>query len=318
MSFDRPVAPLFLQWEVRPSFLKQGGVYMFHGSMVALLTPMRENGDIDYSCLRNLVDWHIAEGTDAILVMGTTGEPATLSAEEKENVIKTVVEQAHGRIPVIAGTGTNCTQTSIEQTRRAMEIGVQACLLVTPYYNCPMQEGLYQHYRLIAEKVPIPQILYNIPKRTGVDLLPETVSRLAGITNIVGVKEGRPAYAKAIIEQCGSNIDIYSGDDNAALEIIRLGGKGVVSVLANLLPKTMHDLCEAAKNAEWDKAQALDDQLQSFYKDLFIETNPIPVKWLAAEHKLIPSSHLRLPLTTLSSQHQTSLKPLLDSLATFT
>lgn len=291
---------------------------MFHGSMVALLTPMRENGDIDYLCLRNLVDWHVAQGTDAILVMGTTGEPATLSAEEKESVIKTVVEQVHGRIPVIAGTGTNCTQSSIDQTRKAMEIGVQACLLVTPYYNCPTQEGLYQHYRSIAEKVPIPQILYNIPKRTGVDLLPETVSRLAGITNIVGIKEGRSVCAKAIIEYCGTNIDIYSGDDNAALEIMRLGGKGVVSVLANLLPKAVHELCEAAKNMDWDKAEALEKQLQPFYKDLFVETNPIPVKWLAAELKLIPTAHLRLPLTTLSSEHQANLKSLLNRLTTFT
>lgn len=291
---------------------------MFHGSIVALLTPMRENGDIDYPCLRDLVDWHIAQGTDAILVMGTTGESATLSAEEKENVIKTVVEQVHGRIPVIAGTGTNCTRSSIDQTRKAMEIGVQACLLVTPYYNCPTQEGLYQHYRTIAEKVPIPQILYNIPKRTGVDLLPETVSRLAGITNIVGIKEGRPACVKAIIEYCGTNIDIYSGDDNVALEIIRLGGKGVVSVLANLLPKVMHDLCEAAKNTDWDKAEALDQQLQSFYKDIFVETNPIPIKWLAATHKLIPTSYLRLPLTTLSLEYHENLKPLLNRLTTFT
>ncbi|WP_126322190.1 4-hydroxy-tetrahydrodipicolinate synthase [Candidatus Rickettsiella viridis] len=291
---------------------------MFHGSMVALLTPMRENGDIDYLCLRHLVDWHVAQGTDAILVMGTTGEPATLSAEEKENVIKTVVEQVHGRIPVIAGTGTNSTQSSIDQTRKAMEIGVQACLLVTPYYNCPTQEGLYQHYRSIAEKVPIPQILYNIPKRTGVDLLPETVSRLAGIANIVGIKEGRPACAKAIIEYCGTNIDIYSGDDNAALEIIRLGGKGVVSVLANLLPKAVHELCETARNADWDKEEALEQQLRPFYGDLFVETNPIPVKWLAAEHKLIPTPHLRLPLTTLSSEQQTNLKPLLNRLTTFT
>ncbi|MDQ8039215.1 MAG: 4-hydroxy-tetrahydrodipicolinate synthase [Rickettsiella sp.] len=296
---------------------------MFHGSIVALLTPMQENGDIDYPCLRELVKWHITQGTDAILVMGTTGEPATLKAEEQENVIKAVVEQALGHraikyVPVIAGTGTNCTQSTIEKTRRAMEIGVDACLLVTPYYNCPTQEGLFQHYRTVAEKVPIPQILYNIPKRTGVDLLPETVTRLAGITNIVGIKEGQPERAKEIIKLCGTNIDVYSGDDSTALEILRLGGKGVISVVANLLPKVMHDFYEATKPAEseidWNKAEEKDQQLQALYKSLFIETNPIPVKWLAAARQLIPASHLRLPLTTLSSAHQIALKPILNFL----
>lgn len=291
---------------------------MFHGSIVALLTPMRENGDIDYACLRSLVEWHIAQRTDAILVMGTTGEPATLTSEEQNNVIKIVVEQAHRRIPVIAGTGTNCTQSSIERTRLAMEIGVDACLLVTPYYNCPTQEGLYQHYRVIADKVPIPQILYNIPKRTGVDLLPETVSRLAGITNIVGIKEGRLDRAQAILDCCGSNMDVYSGDDNTALGIIRSGGKGVVSVIANLLPKTMHELWEATKVADWNKAEGLDRQLQPLYKGLFVETNPIPLKWLAAEKGLIPTANLRLPLTTLLSTHQTELKFMLEHLEAFT
>lgn len=298
---------------------------MFHGSIVALLTPMRENGDIDYPCLRHLVDWHIAQRTDAILVMGTTGESATLSLEEQNNIIKTVVEQVHRRVPIIAGTGTNSTQTSIDRTKTAMEIGVDACLLVTPYYNCPTQEGLYQHYRLIAEKVPIPQILYNVPRRTGVDLLPETVARLAGITNIIGIKEGQAEAAKFIIEQCGTNIDVYSGDDNTALEIIRFGGKGFVSVLANLLPKTMHDLWHAAKEADWGKAEGLNQRLQPLYKALFVETNPIPVKWLAAEfategskdQRLIPSAHVRLPLTILSSIHQNDLWSTLELLRTF-
>jgi 4-hydroxy-tetrahydrodipicolinate synthase len=299
---------------------------MFHGSIVALLTPMRENGDIDYLCLRNLVDWHIAQRTDAILVMGTTGEPATLNLAEQNNVIKTVVEQAHGQIPVIAGTGTNCTQSSVERTKTAMEIGVDACLLVTPYYNCPTQEGLYQHYRVIAEKVPIPQILYNVPKRTGVDLLPETVSRLAGITNIIGIKEGRPEFAKIIIECCGTNMDVYCGDDNAALEMMGFGSKGLISVLANLLPKTMHDLYQATKEANWDTAEKIDQRLQPLYESLFLETNPIAVKWLASEfsvkgssaQKLIPTPYVRLPLTTLSPTHQDTLRPVLALLETFT
>ena len=309
---------------------------MYHGSIVALLTPMQENGDVDYPCLRELVKWHIAQGTDAILVMGTTGEPATLKAEEQENVIRAVVEQALGHrtikyVPVIAGTGSNCTQSTIEKTRKAMEIGVDACLLVAPYYNCPTQEGLFQHYRTVAEKVPIPQILYNIPKRTGVDLLPETVARLAGITNIVGIKEGQLGRAKEIIKLCGTNIDVYSGDDSSALEIIRWGGKGVISVLANLLPKVMHDFYEAIKKAysvgnkaDWSEAETIDKELQPLYKDLFIETNPIPVKWLAAnffvknDQHLIPTAQLRLPLTTLSTAHQVALKPTLDYLNTFT
>jgi 4-hydroxy-tetrahydrodipicolinate synthase len=287
---------------------------MFHGSIVALLTPMRENGDVDYVSLRKLVDWHIAQRTDAIAVTGTTGEVSTLSLEDQNNVIKTVVEQTHRRIPVIAGTGTQSTQKTIDQTRMAMEIGVDACLLVTPYYNCPTQEGLYQHYRCIAEKVPIPQILYNIPKRTGCDLLPETIVKLARIANIVGIKEGQPERAKTILELCGKNIDVYSGDDNTALEIMRMGGKGVISVAANLVPQAMHNLYEFIKKENWEAADKIDQQLRPLYQGLFIETNPIPVKWLATEKGLISSSTLRLPLTTLSARHQADLKTIIDLL----
>lgn len=287
---------------------------MFHGSIVALITPMRENGDVDYVCLRKLVDWHIAQRTDAIVVIGTTGEASTLNIEEQSNVIKTVVEQTHRRIPVIASTGTQSTYKTIEQTKVAMEIGVDACLLVTPYYNLPTQEGLYQHYRLIADKVPIPQILYNIPKRTGCDLLPETVAKLAGIANIVGIKEGQPERVKNILELCGKSIDVYSGDDNTALEIIRLGGKGVISVAANLVPQYMHNLYELCKKEDWEAADKIDQQLCPLYQGLFIETNPIPVKWLAAERGLISSSALRLPLTTLSAGCQASLGHVIDLL----
>lgn len=287
---------------------------MFHGSIVALITPMRENRDIDYVCLRKLVDWHIAQRTDAIVVIGTTGEASTLSIEEQSNVIKTVVEQTHRRIPVIASTGTQSTHKTIEQTRVAMEIGIDACLLVTPYYNLPTQEGLYQHYRLIADKVPIPQILYNVPKRTGCDLLPETVAKLAGIANIVGIKEGRPERAKEILELCGKNIDVYSGDDNTALEIMRIGGKGVVSVAANLVPQYMRTLYELVKKEDFEAANKLDQQLRPLYQGLFIESNPIPVKWLATERGLISSSALRLPLTTLSAACQASLAPVIHLL----
>jgi 4-hydroxy-tetrahydrodipicolinate synthase len=289
---------------------------MFHGSMVALITPMRENGEVDYICLRKLVDWHIAQRTDAIVVIGTTGEASTLSIEEQNKVIKTVAEQTHRRIPVIAGTGMQSTQKTIDQTRAAMEIGVDACLLVTPYYNLPTQEGLYQHYRLIADKVPIPQILYNIPKRTGCDLLPETVARLAGITNIVGIKEGQPERVKTILELCGKNIDVYSGDDKTALEIMRIGGKGVISVAANLVPQYMHNLYEFSKKEDWEAADKINALLRPLYQGLFIETNPIPVKWLAAERGLISASTLRLPLTTLSAEHQAALKHIIDLLET--
>lgn len=287
---------------------------MFHGSIVALITPMRENGDIDYVCLRKLVDWHIAQRTDAIVVIGTTGEASTLDIEEQNNVIKTVVEQTHRRIPIIASTGTQSTLKTIEQTRVAMEIGVDACLLVTPYYNLPTQEGLYQHYRLVADKVPIPQILYNVPKRTGCDLLPKTVAKLAGIANIVGIKEGRPERAKEILELCGKNIDVYSGDDNTALEIMRIGGKGVISVAANLVPQYMHNLYELVKKEAWEAAEKLDQQLRSLYQGLFIESNPIPVKWLAAKRGLISSSTLRLPLTILSTPCQVRLAPVIHLL----
>jgi 4-hydroxy-tetrahydrodipicolinate synthase len=275
---------------------------------------MRENGDIDYVCLRKLVDWHIAQRTDAIVVVGTTGEAATLDSEERNNIIKMVVEQTHRRIPVIASTGTNSTRRTIDQTRAAMEVGVDACLLITPYYNCPTQEGLYQHYRSIAAEVPIPQILYNVPKRTGCDVLPDTVAKLAGIANIVGIKESQPERAKKILELCGNNIDVYSGDDSTAVEIIRLGGKGVISVAANLLPQSTHNLYELTKKENWKAVEKIDQQLRPLYKGLFIETNPIPVKWLAAERGLISTPSVRLPLTELSLAHQADLRPILDLL----
>jgi len=279
---------------------------MFHGSIVALVTPMQTNGNVDFECLRTLVDWHINNGTQGIVATGTTGEAATLTLEEQLQVIKTVVEQAAQRIPVIAGTGSNCTQKAIKLTQRAMEIGVDACLLITPYYNRPTQEGLYQHYRTIAENVPIPQILYNIPKRTGCDLLPETIARLANIPNIVGIKEGMPERAKDIIARCNSSLNVFSGDDDTALEIIRLGGKGVISTTANVAPKIMQLLCKAALANQQAEADAYDAQLTPLYKALFIETNPIPVKWALHKMNLIPPG-LRLPLTPLAESYQATV-----------
>lgn len=272
---------------------------MFHGSLVALVTPMRENGEIDYVSLRELVDWHVQSGTDGIVATGTTGEAPTLTTEEQLTVIRTVVEQAAGRVPVIAGTGSNATDKTIQVTRKAMEIGVEACLLVTPYYNKPTQEGLYRHYRAVAEAVPIPQILYNVPGRTGCDLLPATVTRLASVPNIVAIKEGKPDHARAIIEACGKNIDVFSGDDVTALEIIAAGGKGVISVTANVAPADMHAFCEAALAGNLALAEQMNNKLLALHKDLFVETNPIPVKWALNKMGKIPAG-IRLPLTPLA------------------
>jgi len=272
---------------------------MFHGSIVAIVTPMRESGELDLESLRQLVDWHVANGTHAIVATGTTGESPTLNAEEQLSVIRTVVEQAARRIPVIAGTGSNATEKTIQMTHKAMEIGVDACLLVTPYYNKPTQEGLFCHYSEIAKAVPIPQILYNIPGRTGCDLLTPTVAKLSTIPNIVGIKEGRPERAKEIIEACGKNLDVYSGDDVSALEIIKLGGKGVISVAANLLPEQMSALCEAALAGDFVTAESINNKLLTLYRDLFIETNPIPVKWSLNQMGKIPAG-IRLPLTPLA------------------
>lgn len=284
---------------------------MFHGSIVALVTPMRETGEIDFTGLRTLVDWHVINGTDAIVVTGTTGESPTLEGQEQLTVIRTVVEQAAERIPVIAGTGSNSTHKTIAMTRAAMEIGVSACLLVTPYYNKPTQEGLYQHYKAIAENVPIPQILYNVPGRTGCDILPATVARLAEISNIIGIKEGRPAVAVEIMRLCGKSLDVFSGDDITALEIIAAGGKGVISVAANVVPKLMHELCAAALAGNMTEAQRINAKLVKLYENLFVESNPIPVKWIMNELGLIPPG-IRLPLTPLAKQYHDVVRTILQ------
>lgn len=280
---------------------------MFHGSMVAMVTPMFADGSIDYMSLRKLVDWHIKSGTNAIVTTATTGESPTLKHEEKIAFLRHVVEQVAERIPVIASTGTNCTEQTIELTREAMEVGADACMLVTPYYNKPTQEGLYQHYRAVADAVPIPQILYNIPGRTGCNMLPETVARLASISNIIGIKEGNVAAAKDIIRLCGSHFDVYSGDDDTALEIILAGGKGVISVAANILPKMLHDLCKAAIDRDAQLATNINESVMPLYKQLFIESNPIPVKWIMHEMGLIPQG-IRLPLTWLAQKYEAGIK----------
>ncbi len=282
---------------------------MFHGSMVALVTPMREDGAVDEDSLEALIEFHVAEGTDAIVAVGTTGESATLDEKEHCALLRRVVELVGGRIPVIAGTGANSTQEAIELTRCGMEAGADACLLVTPYYNKPTQEGLYQHYRAVAAAVPVPQILYNVPGRTACDLLPETVARLASISNIVGIKEatGKLDRGRRILEVCGDQLDLYSGDDATAMELILLGAKGDISVTANVAPRAMHDMCAAALAGDRARAERIDQTLRGLHRDLFIESSPIPVKWALHEMGLIPPG-LRLPLTPLSPQYHDEVR----------
>ena len=286
---------------------------MFQGSMVALVTPMFEDGRLDEDSLRKLVDFHVENGTDAIVAVGTTGESATLDEKEHCGVIRQVVEQAAGRIPVIAGTGANSTTEAITLTRCAMEAGVDACLLVTPYYNKPTQEGLYLHFKAVAKAVAVPQILYNVPGRTACDMLPETVARLAEIPNIVGIKEatGNLDRARKILELCGDKIDLYSGDDATAMECILLGAKGDISVTANVAPAAMHEMCTAALAGDRDKAAPINSRLDALHRDLFVEANPIPVKWALYEMGLIPPG-IRLPMTFLSSQYHDTVRKALQ------
>ncbi len=276
---------------------------MIKGSIVAIVTPMLADGKVDWKSLETLVEWHIAEGTDAIVSVGTTGESATLDIEEHIEVIRRTVQLAKGRIPVIAGTGSNATTEAIEQTRAAQAVGADAALLVTPYYNKPPQEGLYRHFKAIAEAVKIPQILYNVPGRTGCDMLPATVARLAKIPNIVGIKEAKGELSRIkelLALELGSNFAIYSGDDATACESILIGGHGDISVIANVAPRKMHQMCAAALAGDRAKAERIDAELRLLHKDLFVEPNPIPVKWALTEMKMIQDG-LRLPLISLDA-----------------
>ena len=282
---------------------------MFHGSMVALVTPMHEDGSLDYAALRRLIDLHVEQGTDALVVVGTTGESATLDTDEHCEVIRVAVEHARGRLPVIAGTGANATAEAIELTRCAERAGADACLLVTPYYNKPTQEGLYRHFKAIAEAVPIPQILYNVPGRTACDMLPETVERLAPIPNIVGIKEatGNLDRTREILRRCGTQLDLYSGDDATALDSILLGAKGDISVTANVAPRLMHEMCVLARAGRESEARAINDRLMGLHKDLFIESNPIPVKWALQAMGLVQGG-IRLPLTPLAERYHETVR----------
>lgn len=282
---------------------------MFHGSMVAIVTPMRADGSLDFEGLERLVDFHVDNGTDAIVAVGTTGESPTLDYDEHCEVIRRVVEFARNRVPVIGGTGSNSTHEAIELSQRAMEDGCDAVLLVAPYYNKPTQEGLYRHFKAIADAVPLPQILYNVPGRTACDLRPETVERLAEVSNIVGIKEaqGTVQRAKEILERCGDKLDVFSGDDANALETILAGGKGVISVTANVAPRLMHEMCAAALRGEREEAERIDALLAALHKALFVEPNPIPVKWAVAQMGLIDAG-IRLPMTPLTEDYHETVR----------
>ena len=286
---------------------------MFQGSMVALVTPMLEGGAIDEDSMQRLIDFHVENQSDALIIVGTTGESATLNEREHCNLIRRTVEMAAGRIPIIAGTGANSTSEAIDLTRCAMEAGADACLLVTPYYNKPTQEGLYRHYRLVAETVPVPQILYNVPGRTACDMLPATVERLAAIPNIIGIKEatGDLDRAREIMQRCGERLDVYSGDDATAMELLLLGGKGNISVTANVAPAAMHDMCSAAIAGDRDTAQAINARLDVLHRTLFVESNPIPVKWALYEMGMIPAG-IRLPLTPLADEYHETIRQALQ------
>ena len=282
---------------------------MISGSIVALVTPMHEDGGVDYDLLQRLVKWHLEEGTDAIVSVGTTGESATLAEEEHCEVIRRTIEFADGRIPVIAGTGANATSEAVQLTRRAAEMGADAALLVTPYYNKPTQEGLYRHYMTIADAVGIPQILYNVPGRTAVDMAVETTARLAGHENIVGLKEAADDSAERVAplrQLCGDAFALYSGNDDSGRRFVLNGGNGVISVTANVAPRLMHRMIAAALAGDEESSRQLDLPLRLLHQRLFIQSSPIPVKWALAQMGLI-NKGIRLPLTWLHSQYHEDL-----------
>ena len=274
---------------------------MIQGSIVALVTPMFIDGAVDKQSLKKLVEFHIEQGTDALVAVGTTGESATLNEQEHCEVIRCIVDYVAGRIPVIAGTGANSTTEAITLTQGAKNAGADACLLVTPYYNKPTQEGLFLHHKAIAEAVDIPQILYNVPSRTACDMLPETIARLAQVENIIGVKEatGELERVKKIRDLCGEDFGLYTGDDASSCEFCLLGGNGSITVTGNIAPKLVHEMITAAIAGDKETATAIDEKLTGLHQQLFIQSNPIPVKWAVTKMGLMEEG-LRLPLTWLT------------------
>ncbi|HSH86734.1 MAG TPA: 4-hydroxy-tetrahydrodipicolinate synthase [Methylophilus sp.] len=282
---------------------------MLTGSLVAIVTPMFEDGRLDLDALKKLIDFHIDAGTDGIVIVGTTGESPTVDIEEHCALIKTTVEYVAKRIPVIAGTGANSTSEAIALTAKAKALGADACLLVAPYYNKPSQEGLYQHFKAVAEAVDIPQILYNVPGRTGCDLSNETVLRLAAVPNIVGIKDATGGIERGtdLLLRVPPEFAVYSGDDASALALMLLGGKGVISVTANVAPSLMHEMCDSALKGNLASARAANAKLFGLHQKLFVEANPIPVKWVLQQMGLIATG-IRLPLVNLSTQYHEVLR----------
>lgn len=282
---------------------------MLQGSMVAIVTPMFDDGSLDLDALRKLIDWHVDAGTDGIVIVGTTGESPTVDVDEHCLLIKTTVEQVAGRIPVIAGTGANSTREAIELTKNAKELGADACLLVAPYYNKPTQEGLYQHYATIAAAVDIPQILYNVPGRTGCDISNDTAIRLSAINNVVGIKDATGGIERGtdLLLRAPKDFAIYSGDDATGMALMLLGAHGVISVTANVAPTLMHQMCVTAMTGDVKKACEINAKLFALHQKLFVEANPIPAKWVLQQMGLIKTG-IRLPMVNLSAQYHDVLR----------
>jgi len=282
---------------------------MFRGSLVALVTPMTESGDVDHVAFGRLLDWHVREGSDGVVIAGTTGESPTVSALEVAELLQIAVQRVGGRMPIIAGTGGNSTAESIERTRAACELGVDGVLVVTPYYNRPPQEGLYRHFSLVTDAASVPLILYNVPSRTACDLLPETVERLSFHPQVIGIKEatGSIERGREILSRCGDDFLLLSGDDASCRELVGAGAQGVITVTGNVAPRMMHDMMEAALSDDPVAARELDERLAGLHTALFVESNPIPVKWALGRLGLIGPG-IRLPLVTLSEAHQATVQ----------
>jgi len=282
---------------------------MFKGSMVAIATPMNGDGSLDNESLERLIEFHIENKTDVIVSVGTTGESATLNFKEHSEVIKATLSVVNKRIPVIAGSGANSTSEAIELTQRSKELGADGCLLVTPYYNKPTQNGLYEHYKMIADKVDIPQILYNVPGRTSVDMIPDTVYKLSSHPNIIAIKEasGNLERSQELLEKCADNISIFTGDDKTSVRDLLLGFKGNISVTANIAPLDMHKMCKFAIDGNGEEANKINSKLDILHDNLFTESNPIPVKWSLHRMGLIKKG-IRLPLTWLDSKYENILE----------
>ena len=282
---------------------------MIKGSIVAIVTPMHADGSLDYPGLKKLIDWHIAEGTDGIVIVGTTGESATVNVDEHCELIRFTVEHAAKRIPIIAGTGGNSTAEAIKLTECAKEVGADAALVVVPYYNRPSQEGMYQHFKAIAEAVDLPIILYNVPGRTVADMSNETVVRLSAIRNIVGIKDatGNIGRGLELLRDVPKSFAVYSGDDPTAMALMFCGGAGNISVTANVAPRAMHELCAAAMAGNIAKAVEINNKVMPLHAKLFVEPNPVPVKWALAEMGMMPPG-LRLPLAPLSANYHDTVR----------